>query len=380
MLKSSQGDAGAQAFCLHSLSLPAGDIHEVLLPLGGPGNACTIRLRCIPGASCLHLVFLRDGVVNLRAEIAAENGEVLAVEVEVSEDGDLLVRSRGQDVFTLPPDEIYAPLPSLRPVALDEGLDLALVIDGTVRRFRTGEGEERRIVADLLLDRKEVWREQVDLLARFVEILAEGARDPRTAVIAFGDKAPRGAVAPDLNPRYHLYPPEEERSFLEFSAVRLRANLEAIPPTPGGDFVDALADALHACRKLRWRNSARKILMVVGDSPGYSILHPFRKGADMNARERDVDSEALALHREGVEIVTVYNSPPAAELGWGDLEYQKDLLGGARAQYLRLASLPAYAFEDSSFEPESAAAAVCRRKGLLARGASLAEVVDVIAR
>ena len=34
--------------------------------------------------------------------------------------------------------------------------------------------------------------------------------------------------------------------------------------TSGGDFVDALADALIACIDLNWRNNARKLLVVFG--------------------------------------------------------------------------------------------------------------------
>ena len=65
--------------------------------------------------------------------------------------------------------------------------------------------------------------------------------------------------------------------------------------------MDALADALAECASARWHPEARKLLVVTGDSPGYSILNPAPWGANAAVREKDVETVALDLHRKGVE-------------------------------------------------------------------------------
>ncbi len=362
---------------LRVVSLPDAEPGEIVLPLNGPGSACSIQIGCLPGASGLHLVLLRDGAVVLRAEVPAESGETVTVELEAREEGDLRLRSPGRTVFTLPADPRYEPLPPLRIASSDGGLDLVFVLDGTARRF--AKGDVGGAVSALLLDRREEWREQADRLTRFASELAQRAREPRFAVLAFGDSMPPGAVASDLAPRYHLYPREEERGFVPLDPARLQTALESVPSTPGGDFVDALADALHACRRFRWRRDARKLIVLYGDSPGHSVLHPLRRGADVCARALDVDTEVWQLHRDGVEVVTIY-CEPAADLRLHAVEFQHDLLSGARAQYARLASLPALAFEAASFTPEQAAEALRSPDAVIARCAALGEMVEMAPR
>jgi hypothetical protein len=148
----------------------------------------------------------------------------------------------------------------------------------------------------------------------------------------------------------------------------------AVRPTPGGDFVDALADALYACARLRWRKG-RRLLVISGDSPGFSLLQPLTAGTDVCVRKRDVETQALELHRLGVEIVTIYHAAPsnAAVTPLG-----RSLLAEAGAQYARIASLPEeMAFEASSFEPEEAANRVAAIGVPIGRGASLGEFVRV---
>ena len=364
-------------FSLRVVTFPAAVPDEIVLPLDGPGSACSVQLSCLPGASGLHLVLLRETEVVLRAEVLAESGETVTVELEARAERELRLWSPGRTIFTLPPDNRYEPLAPLCTMPADGGLDLVFVLDGTTRHF--AKGEKGGAVADLLLDRKEEWKEQADRLTRFAEGLSQGVREPRFAVLAFGDSMPPGAVASDLAPRYHVYPSEEERGFLPLDPPRLQAALEQVPSTPGGDFVDALADALHACRRLRWRRDVRKMIVIYGDSPGHSVLHPLRKGADVCARALDVDTEIWQLHREGVEVATIY-CDPAAELRLQALEFRRDLLSGARAQYSRLASLPGMAFEASSFIPERAAEALRSPEAIIARGAALGEMVEVAPR
>ncbi len=213
-------------------------------------------------------------------------------------------------------------------------------------------------------------------IARFAEAIVEGSDGSRFTTLAFGDEELKGIEAPDLRPLYLVQPPEAKRKFIPWSPARCREVLSAVEPTPGGDFVDALADALHACRRLPWRERTRKLVMVCGDSPGHSVAHLLPRGADAQVRRLDVDVEAECLHRVGIEIATLYFAPPV-DIGPRQAAFQKELLGTTREQYARLASLPEMALELSRFHPEEAAQEIKEWKGLLGRRTAPGELVGI---
>jgi len=346
------------------------DTGTVPLPLDESGS-CSIYLRCLPGASGIHLAFCdSQGRVIQRTEVKAAGGETVEVQVATGENGDLRVWSRGRRVLTLPPTSRYEPLPPIPPPSPSASFDLVFVIDGTARSF-TKEGTV--VVSEPLLGH-EAWLDHVERVSRFAEALAEGVDGSRFSVLAFGDEALPDIEAQDLRTFYVLYP--DQRRFEPLEPSGLQNALLALESTSGVDFVDALADALQACRSLLWNDRARKIVFVCGDSPGHSILHPLRSGADARARSLDVDIEAEALHRAGIELATLYLDPPA-NLGLRQAAFQRELFDAAREQYARLASLPAMAFEFSRFAPDQAAQAIRNREGALGRGATLGELIGI---
>ena len=186
----------------------------------------------------------------------------------------------------------------------------------------------------------------------------------------------KGVEPEDLADGYLLRPPAGAGRFFPWSPERCREALSAVEPTPGGDFVDALAEALHACRSLPWGEGTRRIVLVCGDSPGHSVAHPLPPGADARVRRLDVDVEAEHLHERGVEIATLYFDPQG-NAGLGQAVFRKELLAAARDQYRRLASLPEMAFELSRFQSEEAARVVKDVQGLLARRAAPGELIGV---
>jgi hypothetical protein len=338
----------------------------VPLVFSGPGEVCSVELRCLPGASGVHLVLFDDGAVRLRAEVVADPGEVVPFQIELDEQGVPHVSSRGRHVILLPVTPQYDPLPPIQLLGDDAPLDLAIVVDGTLRSWADKNA--------CLLDHKDLWSAHVDKLMDFTARVVEG-RDWRAVVMAFGDQEPPAVTASDLLPRYQLYPPEEDRTLRPLDLERMRERLLTIPSSPGGDYVDALAEALDACVRLHWRPYARKVAVLTGDSPGSSLLHVLPKGSDLCVRRLDVDTQASWLHHQGVEVVTIYHAPPA-DLGFYRLAPQDDLLRGARSQYLRLASLPELAFEAAAFHPERAAERLERIVGPIARGAALGMPID----
>jgi hypothetical protein len=369
----------AAGLCLRVWDAKAGAAVEVPLPEPQSDGVVRIDVRCLHGASGVHVVLVDGTGVRLRAEVAADPGEVVPLRVAVDEGGVPQVTSRGKHVLLLPLDARYDPPLPIRPVPPGAPLDLAVIVDGTLRKWpdaplETGKEAPSppppaRPASVRLLDHEDLWRAHAVQLAEFAAHLAEG-RDARLAVLAFGDQDPPAVTASDLRPSYRLHPPEHERQFQPFDGDRMRERLLALPSTPGGDFVDALADALEACAGLRWRDQARKVIVVSGDSPGLSLLHPLPKGTDLCVRQYDIDTQALRLHAEGTEIVTIYHAPPA-RLGFHRLSLQRDVLLGARAQYVRLASTPELAFDAAAFQPEAAADLLRQLHVAIGRSAAL---------
>lgn len=342
------------------------------LPLSGPGSSCSLRLRSLPGSSGIHLALMNGEGVMLRAEVAAEGDEWVEVGVEWGGEGRWSLTSPGRRILYLPPEADHEPAPTLRPLYRARQLDVALVVDGSTCAGGVGAAQKpapELPPPPLLLADRERWGSHVDRLTEMIAgLAAEMKADLRVAVIAFGDRPVPQTSAADLRPTYHLHPAlPEERALRREDAGQVRSRLLSLPGTSGGDFVDSLADALAACRELRWRRGARKLLVLTGDSPGYSILRPAPPGADAQVREVDVDVEAGALHREGVEIVALYHAP-------GVEAVTRRLLGPfidhAKRQYQRIATRPDLFFEVADFDPAAALRALCSRVPAMGRGAS----------
>ena len=190
-------------------------------------------------------------------------------------------------------------------------------------------------------------------------MLSGGFTDVRAAVVAFGDEPLRQVSARDLAAgQYKLWP--EERHFQACSPASLTDLLASVPPSPGADFVDALADAVDACVSLNWREHARKLVVVTGDSPGYSLVRPpqWELQLDAHVRERDVDSAALRLFETwGAEVVTIYHDVPG-ESGLLQDPRIREATAFARAQYGRLASRPGLGVRRSTLAPDALAGAL----------------------
>ena len=136
--------------------------------------------------------------------------------------------------------------------------------------------------------------------------------------------------------------------FVPFKADHFSQAVAKIVPKPGFDFVDELATGLVACEDLPWRDDARRVLIVCGDSPGYSIVNPPPKSdkavADIGPRYHDVESTLERLKSRGIEIVSLY-------LG-NRKDYELDDLNRlsewAEDQYRYVASCPQFALTPHS--------------------------------
>ena len=160
-------------------------------------------------------------------------------------------------VLTLPVDARYEPPPSSFPAAPGARLDLVVVVDGTLRRFAVEKEKSHRLLSKPLLDRKDLLREQTARLAGLRrDPLAGEGRESRLAVSAFGDRLLSGEIAADLASRYLLSVRRRKSGSSRRSPRGCGLPSKPIPATHGGDFVDALADALQACHQLFQQSDA----------------------------------------------------------------------------------------------------------------------------
>ena len=347
----------------------------------GPSGARPLRLRGLPGASAVQLELVSEDQVCRRFEVEAEGDEVIVVHWRRTEDGKIDLWSQGREVLSLPPDERYAPAPPVvGETSRGKALDLAILVDGTMRVYRDGSTAQRdadwEAALGYLLDDEETWCRHVGLLAGVVEGLAEQV-DLKLGVFAFGDRPTSSLQTPGLLPRYELYP--QSGSGWKLSALSteaLHVALQEIPATSGADFVDALADGLATCVGLPWREDCRRVVLVTGDSPGYSIVHAAPTGANLLARRFDVDTQAMALHRAGVEVATIYHAV-SHKRRQEDLDYERALREHTAAQYRRLASRRDLAFEVPGVDASDVARELIHPSDAVARGATYAVLVGM---
>jgi len=332
-----------------------------------------LTLCSLPGASAIQLELVDGDRVCHRFEVETDEEEAIAVHWQRTGDGRIDVWSQGREMLSLPPDERYAPAPPVdRAGSRAESLDLAILVDGTTQVLIEPPARPKKPPPDPelrpLLAEEATWRSHGDLLVDIVNGLSE-ALDLKVGVFAFGDQEVAGLRAPGLRPAYRLHPRNGSGWKLgDLPSDEVRSRLSAIPSSSGGDFVDALADALEACVGLPWREGVRRVVLITGNSPGYSILHPAPAGANLIARSLDVDSQAMALHRIGVELVTLYHPVPE-ESGLGVLDYGRSLMEHAAAQYRRLASRRELAFDAGSTEAPDVVQSLLDTPPVLVRGA-----------
>ena len=351
----------------------------------GPARArWRILLGCLPGASATQVPVLQDGRIVCRLEVESDRADHIEVTLEWDADRGIVATSHRR-VFVLPPHVRHAPVPPIHPRA-GPALDLYFVIDGTTRSApplappppqATPRSDEVQIPPpppapppppDLLLENRLEWTRHVDQLVSLANRLTQQYGDLQYGVLAFGDHQIEGIEAADLKPAYALMPERAPRLLHSLKNDALRKSLLEMKPSRGGDFVDALGDALNAAAGIGWRPDARKVLVVSGDSPGFALLqHPsVPLYGDSQTRRFDVMEQAEELHRNGVEIMTVYHSVTGGTFTVPDarpFEFAHD-------QYRRLASHADLAFQAATFDPEQAASTLGNWNRLIGRGSS----------
>lgn len=378
-------------FTLHTFDPALNRAAETEVSLAGPDAPVVVKLQCLPGASAIQLpISGPDGEQVACYEVEAWAGEVVQVSLRLMDNGVPWVAASSR-VLSLPVDPPQTPRLPLLPPPPEAPLDVAIAVDATTTIFMEDTGREagmREIGLVPLLEQRGHWSTHTGQLAALVQALAGRHEDVNLTAFAFADHRTASVEAEELQPEFVLRPahPRLER----ISVTALQHRLLGFEASPGGDFVDALAEALHAARQLNWQPGARRVLLISGNSPGHSVLHPAPRGADLHVRELDVDIEADRLHAMGVEIVTVFHdfSPPDAGSDpetdsarkarevFLSRDLVRDLVDYTREQYERLASRRELAFVTSLFDPPDVTELLLAT-GPGGRGATLGCLIEV---
>jgi len=358
------------------------------------GSICDLLLQPLPGSAAIHVLISSNGSCT-RVEVEADTDEPIPVRLAWDRLGILRVSSGARSVFTFPADERYAPALPLRPLLDGRKIDLLFLIDGTTRFLVTPADPRTPPFLTPLLDasldgqiaenrpaitRAQAWEDYIASFTVFALKLRERYPEARTGVISFGDHSTEFiASAPELVCRYAIYPEAiEQRKLRPLTEEQLRERLGRLPPTSGGDFVDALADALHECGSVGWRADARRVLLIFGDSPGFALSYPPPRDADIQVRHLDVDTEAMRLHADhGVEIVTVYAGAPPDSRPY-HMAAPEPYLDYAFEQYSRLASQRSLCWTAAAFRGDSAAEEVIASPPILGRQSSYGLLMRVV--
>ncbi len=346
----------------------AGRVVDHPLPLDDRGE-CELWLDPVPGAQAVEIGIKKDGVLQTLAEIAARADESVPLRLRLLANERWRIGSE-RPVRTLPLEGRATSTLLRRHDA--EPLQLFFLIDATARRV-VAEGERFSVVPLLSPAQSAPWDDCVAKLCSFAGTLAAAHPSWRASAVAYGDTSDDlEDVTRELRPRWAVYPErQEERRPRPGDLEELDRRLSAIPHSPGGDFVDALAEGMQACADAAMRDQSRKVLVIFGDSPGHEVSNEVPPFADAQLRACDVDEQAARLFELGFEVVTIYNDRGDVDpqgLAFKTREWAS-YLGFARRQFARLASIPAWVFERSRFDPEEAARRVLERPVALGRGA-----------
>lgn len=157
---------------------------------------------------------------------------------------------------------------------------------------------DRPLDVALLLDTTGTMGTYAAHLCRRLDGLAAGLDralgDVRVAVVAFKD---HGAEGEDETYLTRVLPlTSDRRRLLRF------VGSPALAPGAGGGGAEAVECALRAARGLRWREEARRVVVLVGDKPPHGAG---LDGLDACPHHVDYRDEVEALATRGVELHAV---------------------------------------------------------------------------
>lgn len=294
-------------------------------------DVINLTLSSLRGSQGLHLVLANDnGETIRRAEIETSANETIDVQVTHCNHVLTLATSKQHTIRYLPNDQKYNSVNAFKPKLDTQKLDILILIDATMRQDNQFSIESEPFIHSLN-----------EKLQNFIESLHEKHSEINLSLMLFGDKKilhiDKDTL--DLSPKNIYDYPLGTEEFIPWNKDELEESLKNLKGIHGADYIDALAESLEKINTSEryWRNDARRLLLVIGNSPGFSLLNPapLVNGIGFNAaiRHCDVESQTKALHKQEVEIITLYVKE-SSEIR-GDF---KSIVDYTQKQYKNLAS------------------------------------------
>ncbi|AUB81224.1 hypothetical protein [Candidatus Thiodictyon syntrophicum] len=290
---------------------------DLSFSLEAPGERAVVLVAALPGSGPVQFAVNDDErhqrfLVEVPFPRSDEVSESRRLWLRIDEANRIRVEAdAGTRLLILP---ARAPLPAnyLSPVAAPAAIDMAILLDGTSRLLRSHRQEGA--------DPATGWQAHIDQLAVLAAALVDGVARARFRVLAYGDHPLSDILADDLKSAYVLFPPDPDvrRHFTPFTVDALRKALSEVVGTSGGDFIDALGEALDECAfALHWDDATttRRVLVISGESPGLTLLDDKAElpaGANGVAGRADIETPLAYLHQcRGVEVLAIYHGAPA---------------------------------------------------------------------
>lgn len=305
-----------------------------------------LKLKSLAGAKGIHLSVHKDSDPSqsiFRINIPTTHQEILNLQLHFNnEQQQVQLDLPGRDYQILPLDSQYeAPSPKRLPL-LNQLMDIVILIDGTCQTF--SEQGTRPLLKDY-----DTWETTAKPLVSLIEWFEKNTESLHSSILAFGDYPLDIIKSNQLQPQYSLYPSDtSSRALQMMTTLQAKERLQNLPDTPGGDFVDALADALLTIGQLHWREDARKLVIILGDSPGFSLLKPIPEGGNAAIREWDIETAQHKLVNKGIELATIY----VEQGNYNEQSLQGQLQQAARQQYQSIATYPSIGFTQNTFNPK----------------------------
>lgn len=337
-------------------------------------ESSTISLQSINGSKGIHLCLeAEDKSIIKQIQIESRPNEIIQVRLQKESDSEHInVSSANTQTTILPPDQFYKPEYGAFLIPENKQIDVLFILDGTMLSLSLDKYNNKETKTHFLLDDNDFSQNLSSLINSFLGAIDSEVEDIRCSFLSFADKSIPKTNAKNLKSQYVLDPESKSDHFFSvWDKDQVTEQINQMRGSSGGDYIDELAEALHvATEDYNWRPEARKLVFIIGDSPGFSIINPAPVigGIQANAAIRyyDIDSEITHLHRQGIEVMTLYLIDEKLFRSAKGLDKYKLY---TQQQYTDLASLNKFSYIWGKWEPKEAAQSFLEKENqLVGRG------------
>lgn len=291
------------------LAPPQCELQKVELDLAKP---CSVVLTAHPGATRVGLVIYKDQELFANRSIELRAGESCVTVSLALENGILMLNAGDREVLFLPLLTRFLPK-LVRPSSLRSGApaELVLLIDSTMLALVQKQG--RKDTSLLGVVEQTVFQEWlISVVIDMAECFYQAEVPVQFTFVQFGDTELNQGRADDLKPAFLVKPDlrKEKLLFIDLPThENVRKSCSQLLYSNGGDYVDGVAESLSQVAQA-WSGDAFKALILIGDSPAYSLRSPIpalaRVSPDIAVRDTCIEDANQRLLEKGVMVSTLF--------------------------------------------------------------------------